>query len=44
MSPPRRLGYPIVGDGELPPEIIDHARRAAGACSTLALLIESDSP
>lgn len=34
-------GYPIV-EGELTPELIEHARRAAGACPTLALLLESD--
>lgn len=33
-------GYPII-EGELSPELIDHARRAANACPTLALLLES---
>ena len=33
-------GYPIVDDRELEPELIDHARRAANACPTLALLLE----
>jgi len=32
--------YSIVGDGELPLELVDDARPAAQACSTLAL--ESD--
>ena len=35
-------GYPIIKEGPLPPELLDHARRAARACPTLALLIESD--
>jgi ferredoxin len=29
-------------EGEPTPELIAHARRAAGACPTLALLLESD--
>jgi len=33
-------GYPILEDSELPPELIEHARRAANACPTLALLLE----
>ena len=33
-------GYPIVDDRPLPPELLDHARRAAQACPTLALLLE----
>ncbi len=32
-------GYPIV-DGELPPELLTLARRAAQACPTYALLLE----
>lgn len=35
-------GYPITADGELSPELFDHARRAAAACPTLALLLESE--
>lgn len=35
-------GYPMLDDGELPPELIEHARRAAQSCPTLALLLESD--
>lgn len=34
-------GYPII-EGEVTPDLVDHARRAADACPTLALLIESD--
>ena len=33
-------GYPIVDDRPLPPELVAHARRAAAACPTLALLLE----
>ncbi len=35
-------GYPILRDEPLPPELLGHARRAARACPTLALLIERD--
>lgn len=35
-------GYPILDDGELDPELADLARRAADACPTLALLLESE--
>lgn len=35
-------GYPILDDGELAPDLIDLARRAADACPTLALLLESE--
>ncbi len=36
-------GYPIVGSAEVPRELASHARRAAAACPTLALLTESES-
>lgn len=35
-------GYPIVDGSPLPPELIAHARRAADACPTLALLLERE--
>lgn len=35
-------GYPILEDGELPSDLVAHARRAADACPTLALLLESE--
>ena len=35
-------GYPILDDPELPRDLVDQARRAAGACPTHALLLESD--
>lgn len=35
-------GYPIVNPGPVPDGLYDHARRAADACPTLALLIEQD--
>jgi ferredoxin len=35
-------GYPIVDDRPLPPALVDHARRAAQACPTFALLLERD--
>lgn len=37
-------GYPIVDESELPPGLIDHARRAGAACPTMALLLESRRP
>ncbi len=33
-------GYPILARTPVPPELADHARRAAAACPTLALLLE----
>ena len=35
-------GYPILEDGELPPDLVALARRAADACPTLALVLESE--
>jgi ferredoxin len=35
-------GYPIIDGSPLPPELVDHARRAADACPTLALLLERE--
>jgi ferredoxin len=35
-------GYPIVDGGPLPSSLLDHARRAAEACPTLALLLERE--
>ena len=35
-------GYPIVDEQPLEPSLIEHARRAAQACPTFALLIERD--
>jgi ferredoxin len=35
-------GYPIVKEEEVPRALIAHARRAADACPTLALLLERD--
>jgi ferredoxin len=34
-------GYPVIQDGPIPDELMVHARRAADACPTLALLLES---
>jgi ferredoxin len=35
-------GYPIVASGPVPPALVDHARRAAAACPTLAIRLERD--
>jgi ferredoxin len=37
-------GYPILDARPLTPELLEHARRAAQACPTFALLIERDAP
>ena len=34
-------GYPIVDERPLEPELVAHAKRAAAACPTLALLLEA---
>jgi ferredoxin len=33
-------GYPIVDEAPLPAALVSHARRAAQACPTFALLVE----
>ena len=33
-------GYPIIDEQPLPPQLLEHARRAAQACPTFALLIQ----
>jgi ferredoxin len=35
-------GYPIVDGRPLPPHLLRHARRAAAACPTLALLLREE--
>lgn len=35
-------GYPVVDGKPIPDELMAHARRAADACPTLALLLERD--
>ena len=35
-------GYPIVDPGPVPDALVAHARRAADACPTLALVLELD--
>jgi ferredoxin len=35
-------GYPIINGAEIPRELEAHARRAADACPTLALLLTRD--
>jgi ferredoxin len=35
-------GYPILREGEVPPELLEHARRAVEACPTLALLLDDE--
>lgn len=33
-------GYPLLDDEHLEPDMVEHARRAALACPTFALLLE----
>jgi ferredoxin len=35
-------GYPIIDAATIPPELEEHARRAADACPTLALRLPRD--
>ena len=35
-------GYPIIDAAPIPPHLEDHARRAASACPTLALLLRAE--
>jgi ferredoxin len=35
-------GYPLLADAPVPRELADHARRAAAACPTLALLTDDE--
>ncbi|HEY2203894.1 MAG TPA: ferredoxin [Pseudonocardia sp.] len=35
-------GYPVIAEGDLPAELMLHARRAAAACPTLALRLRED--
>lgn len=37
-------GYPIVDPRPIPEHLIEHARRAAGACPTLALIVTDTAP
>jgi ferredoxin len=34
-------GYPVIDEEPIPAELVEHARRAADACPTMALLLES---
>lgn len=36
-------GYPILDEQPIPRALLDHARRAAQACPTFALLVERQS-
>jgi ferredoxin len=35
-------GYPLIDDEPLPDSLVSHARRAAQACPTFALLLERE--
>jgi ferredoxin len=35
-------GYPIIDEAQVPPDLLDLARKAVDACPTLALLLEDD--
>jgi ferredoxin len=34
-------GYPVIDGQPIPGSLLEHARRAASACPTMALLVES---
>jgi ferredoxin len=36
-------GYPVLRPGSIPPELLDHAKRAAAACPALALRLVDDA-
>jgi ferredoxin len=36
-------GFPIIDDRPVPPELLEHARRAADACPVLALRLQRPS-
>jgi ferredoxin len=35
-------GYPLIDDRPVPAALLDHAKRAAQACPTFALLVERE--
>ena len=37
-------GYPVIAAGPVPPELMEHARRAVASCPTLALRLERQQP
>lgn len=37
-------GYPLIDDQPLSLDLVEHARRAAQACPTFALLLQRDRP
>ena len=37
-------GYPLIDDQPLSLDLLEHARRAAEACPTFALLLQRDRP
>lgn len=37
-------GYPLIDEKPLTPDLAEHARRAAQACPTFALLVQRDRP
>ena len=36
-------GYPIIDDPAVPPELVEHARRAAAHCPVLALRLDPEN-
>ena len=40
---PDDWGYPVIDGRPIPPDLEAHARRAAAACPTLALLLRMDA-
>ncbi|MBV9309762.1 MAG: ferredoxin [Solirubrobacterales bacterium] len=40
---PDDWGYPVIDHAEVPPELLDLAKRAVDACPTLALLLDESA-
>jgi ferredoxin len=36
-------GYPIIDPKPIPPQLVEHARRAVAVCPTLALVLEKNA-
>lgn len=39
---PDDWGYPVISERPIPPELTEHAERAAAACPTVALLLHRE--
>ena len=37
-------GYPVIARGDVPPALVEHARRAVDACPVVALRLQRSTP